>query len=232
MACFWVWTAPPPPWFAPTIDHDLFFDGLQLLGMEEYHHRDRSVDRSFTPNTLSPLQLLYQEVCGLTVHLYAADSYTGCCRDAGPHLCHQPPLQLPSVSSPSHNHLTVAMFQKWAACIIVTRTHKFDQMTPVLWQYLHWLPVQQTITYKVAACPYRSGSPWSDSCLPAGTTVVPYCRPCMHQEMCALPTATPLLCQFLDRKLLGTAQFAYTLFLGPRNSLPQCVRNADSFAFI
>ena len=79
--------------------------------------------------------------------------------------------------------------QKWVAHI-VTRAHKFGHIAPVLC-YLHWLPIQQRITYKAVVLTYHALTGLAQ----------PTCGNLLchkdHQEICALPVATPWLCQSL-----------------------------------
>ena len=39
---------------------------------------------------------------------------------------------------------------------IVTRTRKFDRMTPVLKKKFHWLPVRHCIVYKILSLVYKA----------------------------------------------------------------------------
>ena len=47
-----------------------------------------------------------------------------------------------------------------AAARVISNKRKFDHITPVLRDQLHWLPIRQRIEFKIAVCPQRL--PWSD----------------------------------------------------------------------
>ena len=62
-----------------------------------------------------------------------------------------------------------------AAARVVTGTRKFDHITPVLHQ-LHWLPVRQRITFKLAMITFKclhslAPSYMADACIPVSSVV-------------------------------------------------------------
>lgn len=111
--------------------------------------------------------------------------------------------------------------QNWAARI-VTRTRKFDHITPVLCS-LHWLPVRQRITFKVAVLTYRAIHGQAPVYL---QELVEIYRPARNLRSADSNTLSVPASRL---RTVGDRRFA---FAAPRtwNALPLCVRNAGSLA--
>ena len=108
------------------------------------------------------------------------------------------------------------------AAHVVTNTHKYQHITPVL-KELHWLPVVSRINYKVALLTYKSihGQAPDYLC----NLITPYVPPNSlrsgEQNLLRVPRT--------NTKTLGIRSFLYA---APTvwNSLPTNVKNASSFS--
>ena len=108
------------------------------------------------------------------------------------------------------------------AARVVTNTHKYQHITPVL-KELHWLPVVSRINYKVALLTYKSihGQAPDYLC----NLITPYVPPRSlrsgEQNLLRVPRT--------NTKTLGTRSFSYA---APTvwNSLPTNVKNASSLS--
>ncbi len=107
-----------------------------------------------------------------------------------------------------------------AAAKLITRSRKFDHVTPIL-RELHWLPVHQRILFKVLVLVYKALHGLSPDCISA--LIVPY-KPARELRSSSKPS---LVIPKHATKAYGARAFS---IFGPiaYNSLPQDITTAPS----
>ena len=106
------------------------------------------------------------------------------------------------------------------AARLVTKTRKFDHITPVLIE-LHWLPVAERIKYKVLLLTFKSLHNQAPMYLQALLTP--------HNPVRALRSSDKHLLVVPKSRLVSSGDRAFSV-MAPKlwNSLPLCVRSSDS----
>ena len=110
-----------------------------------------------------------------------------------------------------------------AAARLITGVRRYEHITPTLWDTLHWLPVPQRITFKIALTVYdcargRCPAYFSDICVPVHSVAGrSHLRSADHGD---------LIVPRLQTQRYGSRSFRVS---GPTvwNSLPQNLRSSD-----
>ncbi|XP_029284776.1 uncharacterized protein LOC115006618, partial [Cottoperca gobio] len=122
---------------------------------------------------------------------------------------------------PKKSLKTLQLIQN-AAARVLTRTRKWDHITPVL-AALHWLPVKYRIEFKILLLTYKSIKGQAPAYLK--DLIVPY-KPTRALRS---QTAGLLVVPRVSKSTMGARAFSYQAPL-QWNQLPVCVREADTLS--